>query len=639
MFAPPRGVARPTRRASMPFLTCGPYAARAALPIVVLSLTLSHADPCRAQGSPPADPQRLDPLSVTATRGLKPAAELLADVTVIGRDEIARSGVQSLAELLQRQPGTEIVQNGGPASVSGVFLRGANTQQTLVLVDGIRLASSTTGATTLAAIPLDQVERIEILRGPASSLYGADAIGGVIQVFTRRGSQDLAVTASAGYGTYSTWTATGGISGSAGPLRLSVQAGGTSSAGYNAFVDPSGFLYNGDRDGYASSNVSAYAALPWADGQELSAQYFRNRLNAQYDGGPGSDDRTITTVETWLVASRNRLASFWVSQLSAGTGTDDSVSQTGFGDFPFRTTQRQYTWQNEFTLPLGLLTAGLERREERVETNDSFAVTARNTNSAFGIYQVRVADLSVQANLRRDDSSQYGGKTTGAVAVGYQFAPSFRMTAGGSTGFKPPTFNDLYFPNFSDPTLQPETSRNVEIGAYLYGTALGGTWEARAIAFRNKVSELIVLQCDAAFNCLPQNVARARLEGVTLGFNARFGATTIAASLDFSNPEDEATGLLLPRRARQHGALTVGHAIGPVQLGAEVVASSYRYDNVANTRRLAGYGILNLTAEWEIAKEWTAFARANNVFDRDYQLAADFSTGGATVFAGLRWRP
>jgi vitamin B12 transporter len=619
--------------------SCSVSAARVAAPCVIACLFAALAATVRAQPAALPEPQRLDPVSVTATRGLQPAVDLLADVTVIGQDEIARSGVQSLAELLQRQPGVEIVQNGGPGSVSGVFLRGANTGQTLVLVDGVRIASSSTGATSLEAIPLDQIEHIEVLRGPASSLYGADAIGGVIQVFTRRGAQDFSANVTAGYGTYSTSNVTGGVSGSAGPLRLSIQAGTTKSAGFNAIVNPLNISYNGDRDGYESANVSAYAALPWAEGQQLTAQYFRNRLNAQFDGGPGSDDRTITTVETWLAASRNQLAPFWVSQLSAGEGSDDSVSQTGAGDFPFKTSQRQYTWQNELVLPLGMLTAGLERREEHITTEDSFAVTARNTNSVFGIYQVQAGASSLQANLRHDDSSQYGGKTTGALAYGYQFAPSFRMTAGGSTGFKAPSFNDLYFPGFSNPTLDPETSRNVEVGAYWSGSAMGGTWGARAIGYRNRVSQLIVFECDADFNCAPQNVARALLEGVTLGFDAHFGATTINASLDLGNPKDELTGLLLPRRAREHGALTVAHTIGAVRLGAEVVASSYRYDDAADTRRLAGYGILNLTAEWDVAKGWTLFARANNVFNQDYQLAADYSTGGATLFAGLRWRP
>ena len=234
--------------------------ARIAAPLAIACVAIAFATSGHAQGTAPPNPQRLDPVSVTATRGSQPVTDLLADVTVIGRDEIARAGVQSLTELLQRQPGVEIVQNGGPGSVSGVFLRGANRGQTLVLIDGMRVASSTAGATTLEAIPLDQIERIEVLRGPASSLYGADAIGGVIQVFTRRGTQDLAANLSAGYGTYATSTITGGISGSVGPLRFSVQGGATKSAGFNAIVNPSNFSFNDDRDGYQSSNVSAYAA-------------------------------------------------------------------------------------------------------------------------------------------------------------------------------------------------------------------------------------------------------------------------------------------------------------------------------------------------------------------------------------------
>ena len=610
-----------------------PAARLAALCVLAASLSATFSQTVRAQGAPM--PQRLDPLSVTATRALQPSTDLLADVTVIGRDEIARSPAQSLAELLQRQPGAEIVQNGGPGSVSGVFLRGANTTQTLVLVDGIRLTSSTSGATALEAIPLDQIERIEVLRGPASSLYGADAIGGVIQVFTRRGTEDLSANIAAGYGTYSTRTVTGGVSGSVGPLRLSVQGGAAKSVGFNAIVNPSNFSYNDELDGYSNANVSAYATLPWADGQQLTAQYLHNRLNSQFDGGPGSDDRTITTVDTWQVASRNQLAPFWVSLLSAGEGIDNSVSETGFGNFPFKTKQLQYLWQNDFTLPLGLLSAGLERREERITTNDNFAVNSRNTNSVFGIYRLQHGGNSLQANLRRDDSSQYGGKTTGAVAYGYQFTQSFRMTAGFSTGFRPPTFNDLYFPDFSNPSLLPETSRNVEVGAYLYGSTTGGTWEMRAIGYRNRVSQQIVLDS----NFIPQNIQRALLEGVSLGFNGQLGNTTITASLDLASPEDSVTAKLLPRRAREHGAITMLQTIGPVRLGAEVIASSYRYDDAANTKRLAGYGILNLTVEWDVAKGWTLFVRGNNVFDQDYQLAADFSTGGATVFAGLRWRP
>ena len=237
--------------------------------------------------------------------------------------------------------------------------------------------------------------------------------------------------------------------------------------------------------------------------------------------------------------SRNRLASFWVSQLSAAQGIDDSQTQTGFGSFPFKTTQSQYTWQNEFALPMGALTAGYERREERVATDVAFATTSRNTDSVFGIYQLRVDAQAVQANLRYDESSQYGGKTTGAIAYSYRPRPAWRLTAGYSTGFKAPSFNDLYYPGFANPDLAPETSRNVEGGVYWSGTVAGASVEARVIGYRNQISELIVFQCDIDFNCAPQNVDRATLDGVTLGVDLRTDdGATVAASLDVQSPAE-----------------------------------------------------------------------------------------------------
>ncbi|HYQ98692.1 MAG TPA: TonB-dependent receptor, partial [Casimicrobiaceae bacterium] len=415
--------------------------------------------PCAAQA-----PTKLEPVAVTAARDAQPIADVLADVTVIGPDEIARAGVQSLAELLQRQPGVEIVQNGGPGSVSGVFLRGANRGQTLVLIDGVRIASASAGATSLEAIPLDQVERIEILRGPASSLYGADAIGGVVQVFTRRGRGAFAANASAGYGTYRTWEANAGASGSEGGLQYAVQAGGKASRGFNTIANPDNFLYNPDRDGASNQSVSASLGYEIAADQALNAQYLRSRLDNQFDGGPGYDDRTITVAEAWQVASRNRLAASWVSRFSYGEGIDRSRTETAFGTSTFDTTQRQLAWQNDFALPRGLLSAGYERREERLATDQGFATTSRDTNSLFGVYRVALDGHALQANLRYDDSSQYGAKTTGAIAYAYRFTPAWRITAGYSTGFKPPSFNDLYYPGFSNPNLEPETSRNVEAG-------------------------------------------------------------------------------------------------------------------------------------------------------------------------------
>ena len=604
---------------------------------VVLITVLSSAS--RAQEAP-SKPFPLEPVVVTSARTAQPIGEALSDVTVIGADEIARSGVQSLSALLQRQPGVEIVQNGGPGSVSGALLRGANRGQTLVLIDGLRVGSASDGASPLEAIPLDQIERIEILRGPASSLYGADAIGGVIQVFTKRAQGPGTVpNASVGYGTYNTGAIAAGIAGTSGSLRYSLQLGGRQSDGFNAIVNPGNFSYNPDRDGYSTANATTSGTWTWAAGQELAAQYFYNRLNAQYDGSADFDDRTITTLETWSVASRNQLAEPWISTLTAGAGIDDSVSQTAFGNFPFRTTQRQYAWQNDFAVTEGSLGVILERREEHLTTSPAFAVDERDTNSATAVYQLRHDAFSLQANIRYDDSNQYGSKTTGGVAMGYVVSPAWRITAGANTGFKAPSFNDLYYPGFSNPDLVPETSKNAEIGVYWTAAHADARWEARAIGYHNRVRDLIVFECDASFVCLPQNVAAATLEGVTLGLDLAWRETRVVASLDLQDPTDDATGKLLPRRAREHGAIKLLQQAGPLQLGVEFVASSRRFDDAADVRALGGYGIVNLTLEWPFAKGLSLLVRGDNVFNKNYQLAADYSTGGATVFAAIRWQP
>jgi vitamin B12 transporter len=612
---------------------------RSALASLLFALFLSVAVPLGAQPAPPLSGNAmLPPVVVSASRTEQSLLDLLVDVTWIGPEEIARSGVGSLAQLLQRQPGAEIVTSGGPASTSGVFLRGANTDQTLVLVDGMRIASSTSGTAALEAIPLSQIDHIEILRGPASSLYGADAIGGVIQIFTRRGASGFTANASVGYGTYNTTDVTAGIGGGTDVLRLSALADARRSNGFNAIANPKNPLYEPLDDGYKEASVSVSGTWSYAAEQQLAAQFLRSRLNAQFDNGDSYDNRTITTLESWQVTSNNRVTPFWISRLTAGNGSDDSVSQSAFGNAPFLTNQHQYAWQNDFTLPQGLLTAVVERLEERVSTNPEFPVNERNTNSALAIYQLRAGTQAVQANLRVDDSNQYGSHTTGAIEYGYRLSSQWRVTASYGTAFKAPTFNDLYFPGFSNPNLVPETSRNLEGGVYGTGTAGDAHWQLRAIGWYNRVNDLIVFECDANFNCAPQNVADATLKGVELGGVLTWRLTQVHGSLDLQSPRDDATGLQLPRRALRHGALGITQQVGPVSLGAELVASSLRYDDAANTIKMGGYAIVNLTAEWPLGQGVSLFARGDNIFNKNYQLAAGFSTGGAQTFVGVRWQ-
>jgi vitamin B12 transporter len=607
------------------------FIARRFFTLVVVSLV-----PFSSFGQMQAKSARLDPIAVTASRTAQPVSDLLADVTVIGPDDIARAGQSSLAELLAREPGVEIATNGGPGSTSAVFLRGANSGHTLVLIDGVRVGSSSSGTTPIEAIPLDQIDHIEILRGPASSLYGADALGGVIQIFTKRGdgSSPARVNASAGYGSYDTSQFAAGVAGAAQAWNYALQVGSGHSRGFNAIENPANFSYNPDRDGYTTTNITASGAVQVSPRHEITGQVFRNRLNAQFDGGLGFDDRTITIVESYSLASRDQLTDGWTSRLQAALANDDSVSNGAFGPSAFRTRQWQYSWQNDVTLPLGLLSLIAERREERLSSDVAFSITQRNTNSADAIYQLRQGSHALQANLRIDDSSQFGSRTTGALAYGYRLTPAVRATLSAGTAFKAPTFNDLYFPRFSNPNLAPEKSRNIEAGFY-YDT---GAQHARAVAYRNRVDDLIVFECDANFNCAPQNVDRATLEGITLGYDVTWGETVLKTSVDLQKPEDDTNGHLLPRRAKRHGALALTHAIGSLRIGAEWLASSQRFDDAANTRRLGGYAVTNLTLDYALAKAWTLVVRANNVFDKHYELAADYATPRANVFAGVRFQ-
>lgn len=585
-----------------------------------------------ACSQPMAQGVTVPPVVVTASRSALPLTESLADVTVIGAEEIAGAG--GLVALLQRQPGVEIVANGGPGSTSGVFLRGANTGQTLVLLDGLRIGSSTSGTAPLEAIPLEQIERIEILRGPASSLYGADAVGGVIQIFTRKATAGLAVNAQAAYGSYRTAIVSAGISGASGPWRYVLDVGRRQSEGFNAMANPANFSFDPDRDGYRDDHAGGSVGFRFAPEQELTARFLRSRLNARFDAGDAFDDRTITVMESYQVESRNRLTSLWTSRLQAGWVSEDSDSRTGFGPSRFRTRQRLYGWQNDIALPLGTLTAAVERREERVDSDAGFAVNERNTNALTGVYQVRAGAHAAQASLRRDDSSQFGARATGSVAYGYAFDSGVRATSTYGTAFKPPTFNDLYFPGFSNPRLKPESAHNADL-ALRYANA---EMTAGAVAYRNKVRDLIVFQCDADFNCAPQNVSDATLRGITLDLAAHSGDLSAKASLDLQDPRDDATGRLLPRRARRHAAASLGYLAGPLRMTAELTAASARFDDAANTRRMGGYATLNVTGEYPLAARWTVFARVDNALDKHYELAADFKTAGASVVAGVRFQ-
>jgi vitamin B12 transporter len=594
---------------------------------------------------------------VTGTRQQTRAAESLSDLSVVTREQIQRAGQSTLAEVLQTQAGLEVSSTGGPGQPATVFMRGANGAHTLVLIDGVRAGSATLGTTAFEHLPLSAIDRIEILRGPASSLYGSDAIGGVIQIFTRRGSGPIAPNFSLGYGTYDTWQGSAGIGGQTEGGRFNLQVGATDTKGFNAISNDQNFAYHKDRDGYQNTNASGSFALFLAPGHELGGSLLHSDGTAQKDAlqcdpfffacTTDYDSKTRQTLQSGNLYLRNQFTKIWTSTLRIGQSSDDMADQRldpstnrEFKD-TFRTTQDQYVWQNDITVGPGKLLLAAEQLSQRVASTSRYAATERTINSLLAGYQGWFGNHGIQANVRGDSNSQFGDETTGGISYGYQFTPAWRLMLGARSAFKAPTFNDLYFPasffGAGNPKLQPEHSQNREAAL-----AYDDTRQRLSLTvYRNEVRDLIdwVETPAGSWFYMPTNVNRALLEGATFSASAALGDWQISANLDFQNPRDQNTDKLLVNRAQRHGSLGASYGTQRWQLGGEVVGSSVRYDDQANTLTLGGYGIVNLHGQYEITKGWSVFGRANNVFDKRYELRRDYATAGANVFVGVRYEP
>ncbi|MFD1711224.1 TonB-dependent receptor [Ottowia sp. GY511] len=566
---------------------------------------------------------------VTATRTAQPLTDVLADVTLIDRQQVERSGAVNIADLLQRQPGLELSRNGGPGSTTSLFMRGAETRFTAVYIDGVRVDTQSTGGAPWESISLNQVERIEIVRGPAAAVYGSDAMAGVIQIFTRKGDGPFTPYVGAGFGNQGTRKFEAGFSGQSGAVDYALGATHARSDGFDSRPGT-----NPDRDGYRSNALTGRVGVQLNDAQRLEASGTYSRMKAQYDGyKPGLDDlgdnRLATLGAAWSAQ--------WTKSYSTRFTVTESRQRYETTPDPYRTetTLRNYLFQNEWRSGGHLVTAALERREDHLK-NDPIDQGRHQNAIALG-YGFTGGAHTLQVNLRHDRDSEFGGESTGGLAYGYSFAPGWRVTAAVGTAFRVPTLYQR-FSMYGQPALQPEEGRNVELGLHWSQ----GASRFAVVAYRNKVRNLITFgaagPCGSTFGCY-ENTGRARLQGVTISGAHKFGGLNLSASLDLQDPKDANTGKQLARRAKQLFKLNADTRVGDWTLGAEWLAAGKRWDNAANTNKLGGYGIVNLYASATLAREWTLLARIDNIGDRDYQLARGYATAGRTFYLGVRWTP
>ncbi len=620
----------------------------------VLALALALALPTLAQAQSSdatSHATDLDNVVVTATRTAITADAALAAVEVIDRAQIERSGAHSLQELLRGRAGITIVNQGGLGKLSTLFMRGTESDHTLFLIDGIRIGSPTSGLASLQDLPLEQIERIEIVRGPRSSLYGADAIGGVIQIFTRRGAASAGVHARArlGAGSHGLREASAGLDLRGTRGGIGVDIAHQSTDGINAcrgFYNPANYSGAGcfiepntqpDRDGYRNNSATLRADFAANEAWQFDARAFRAIGHNDYDGDYVDNSDIVQQVlggtARWTPSTTTQL------KLTVGRNTDDSNNyiRSTFAN-RFDTTRDSANLQGDFTLARGhVLTAGFDWLRDRANVVDPYSPfnKSRGNRAVFAQYQAKFETQDLQLSVRRDDNDQFGGHTTGGIAWGMGFGNGWRVTASHATAFKAPSFNELYYPGYSNPLLRPESSRSTEVGL---GQRLD-PWHWQVNAYQTRVDDLIAY--DASI-FMPNNIEQARIRGIELTAGTRLGEWNVQGQISTLDARNLSSGLnhkRLARRPTRSARLDLDRDFGTVGVGISGIAEASRWDNVGNSLRVGGYGTLDARVSWRFASDWTLQANLTNAFDRTYETSAYYLQPGREIALSLRWQP
>lgn len=604
-------------------------------PLNVLAASAAIA----ALASPLAHAQAEAGQSITITAARQPLAvsQALAEVTVLDAQALQRSEARTLAELLAQQAGLQLSSNGGLGKTSSLFIRGLEARHTLLLVDGVRVGSATVGTPSLDNLPLEAVERIEIVRGPMSSLYGSGAMGGVIQVITRRGGQGLSGNAKLAAGSQAYGQAAAGLGFGDGRFDAALQLQHTQTDGQSASNPRVPFgQYNDDRDGWKQDGGSLRLGWRVAGDWRLEALALAARGRTQLDDGPGADARAELTTQSTVLSARGTVLGPWSTRVSLGESVDGYETLSSASPFAslglIRTRSRQLAWENTVATPLGTALALAERTTETVSRpGQPFATSERDIDAVALGLAGSAAGHTWQASLRRDRNSQFGGVSTGALGWGYAITPGWRIGASAGTSLNAPSFNQLYFPNFGNPLLLPEKGEHAE----MHVRWLWGMHSLRASTWAHEYRGFITSGPQ------PVNLPLARINGVSLAYEGAWDSWRWQAAAEHTDPRNATEGSanrdkLLPRRAQNALRLGADWTQGAFSAGGSLVAFSHRFDNAANTVRLAGYATLDLRADWALQPGLSLGLRVNNVGDTGYETALGYDQPGRQAFVTLR---
>ncbi|MEC7376203.1 MAG: TonB-dependent receptor, partial [Pseudomonadota bacterium] len=534
-------------------------------------------------------------------------------------------------DLLHAQSGVNVVSDGSYGKTTSVFLRGAGSAGTVLLLDGIRMRSASAGIPPWQFLPPELIERVELVRGAKSSLYGADAVGGVVQAFTlepeaaRQGWLELSG------GSHNMQEATAGVAGREG--RTGFLAGGVYSD-----TDGTNLRAGGEDKGFRNAGGLAKVSHRFDQGGGAGVTVFQSEGNTEFEGG--DTDFLVRAMGLYVEAVAS---DYWRTRIQFSESRDE---QDTFGSFPsvFDTLHRSARWENILTAGVHEFVRGTEATVDEVEGTSQFSEDSRTNGAIFGQARLNFGPTDVMASARLDDNEAYGKEETGGIAVGHQFDQSHRVRVSYATSFRAPTFNDLYLqvPFYSgNPDVEPEEGQMVEIGV----SGRYSHWFWDVAVYQNDVDDLITYVSDpVTFEGTVENVESARIRGIELSSGFETVNWDVNAALTLSDTENRDTGARLPRRAERNVRLDVDRLFDQWSVGASVIAESDRYNDAANNSLLPGYGTLDLRAAWNFLPGWSAQFKVDNVLDRRYTTSQGFGTApfdylaaGRTYLASIRY--
>ncbi|HZJ95217.1 MAG TPA: TonB-dependent receptor [Thiopseudomonas sp.] len=589
------------------------------------------------------DALKLSSTVITANRTAEDRKDSTAAVTVFTREDIDRLQPVNVADLLNRVPGVQIQQSGGRGSQTGVFIRGTKTAQTLVLVDGMRVGSVTAGGanSALEHLNIEQIERVEVLRGSRSAMYGSDAIGGVIQIFTRRGAYEgLQGRVRVAAGNKGVWERSAGLSGGNLKTRFNLSASLDEMTGFDRTTASDSL--SADDDTYRNKAISFSLSHSLSEQLRAGINVLNQRGKTEYDNTFGQKPYTDFVASSASTFADLRVNEFWSSRLELGYSEDKLAGRdklaSPFSAYDINSYRNSAAWLNTFQIDAQhTVRAGADYLKDKVRTKPNYEKDSRWNQAAFIQHSYTSDVFGTELGLRHDDNQQFGSENTWNAALSLSAGQANEFIFSYSEGFRAPTLLDLYYPWGANPHLKPEKSKSYELA---WRSQLADTVTLETSVYRTEIRNAIV----ADEFWIPQNFAKVRVNGFEASLNHELFGAQGALNLSLVDSRDRATGHQMPRIAKRTLSYDLDKQIGMFAVGGTWRVASSSFNDADNNQKIAGYGTLDLRSSWQVAQGLGVDLRLANIFDKGYSRALYTPTEAYredrfTVLLGVTWTP